>query len=325
MPTTRLVASLSAILLVTPGLIPARADEHNQILRTDSRGARPAVLVVPAWGPNGRSRAADRLEVVEPGGVHRPPTRAYPWFVTDKRGANGAPLVGPDYELVQTVTPNPMIPQLTYYVYLNVSDPGAVRNYRELQRAQRAEARAAAAEQWNERDMARRQQRLLRGHDEATEDGLMALRDGDYRRAVVALTLAAEMDEGDPACRIHLAQARVGLGHDAEAAKALHRALELQPKLVPMDLHLAQYYPRERVFTEQVDALAERVTRNANASAEEYFLLGFMEFQRGRTDRAHAAFERAARGLPRDDELQVFLALTKPAKVEGAARRSGGR
>ena len=169
MLTTRCAASLGAILLAIPGLVAARADERAHVVRIDSRGTRPAVLVLPAWGTGGRSRAADRIEVVDPDGVHRPPVGTYPWYVADERDPNEAPLAGQDqdYELVQTLTPNPLIPQLSYCVYLNVSDPEAVRNYRALQRAQRADLREAAAEQWNERDMARRQQRLLRGHDEA--------------------------------------------------------------------------------------------------------------------------------------------------------------
>jgi tetratricopeptide (TPR) repeat protein len=98
-----------------------------------------------------------------------------------------------------------------------------------------------------------------------------------------------------------------------EAAKNLRHALELQPKLVPMRLRLEQYYPREEDFDSQVDALAERVSSKPAASADDYFLLGFMEFQRGRLEQAQAAFLQAARGLPKDDRVQMYLELTRPA------------
>jgi tetratricopeptide (TPR) repeat protein len=164
---------------------------------------------------------------------------------------------------------------------------------------------------FNRRDMRRRKQRLLDKHEQAVEAGLEQLRRGETARAIVAFTLAAKLNQGDPACRIHLAQARLAEGHYGEAALALRRALELQPKLVYVDLHLQEYYASAGVLDESTDRLAQWVNEN-DARGDVPFLLGFFEFQRGDFAAAHAAFERAAQDLPDDDLTHDYLEITKP-------------
>ncbi len=119
-------------------------------------------------------------------------------------------------------------------------------------RTARDEQRRDEARYFNEQDMNRRKERLLSTHAEALAAGLERLRSGDHAQAVVALTLAAELDQGDPACRMHLAQARLALRQYDEAGRVLRRALQLQPKLVYADLHL------ERYFDTPVGELAKR-------------------------------------------------------------------
>jgi len=138
------------------------------------------------------------------------------------------------------------------------------------------------------------------------------LGDGEIERAIVALTLAAKLNQADPACRIHLAQARLAQGHYLEAALALRRGLQLQPKLVYADLHLAQCYRDENALNEYTDKLVAWVREN-EARPEVYFLLGFLEFQRGDFDAAHAAFERVSKAMPNDDLTGEYLGITKPA------------
>ncbi len=166
---------------------------------------------------------------------------------------------------------------------------------------------------FNVNDMNRRKARVLSQQEKALRLGLERLRDGEYARAVIALSLAAELDQGDPACRIHLAQARLALGHYDEAGKVLRRALQLQPKLVYADLHLERYYPTEATL----DALAERLSRQVRqggATAETLFLHGYLEFQRGRFDTAHAAFRRVSELLPKDLLTRTYLGITRPAE-----------
>ncbi len=177
--------------------------------------------------------------------------------------------------------------------------------------AQRDAERRDAERRFNERDMAERKERVLRSHDEAVEIGLERLKSGEYQQAMIALTLAAELDQGDPGCRIHLAQARMALGHYEEAGQALRRALQLQPKLVYIPLNLDQYYDRADTFDEHVDALA-KAAQNSKQPADVSFLLGFMQFQRGKYELAYAAFQAAARGSPKDSLTTTYLKITRP-------------
>lgn len=274
--------------------------------RAAPQPARPAILIVPALGPLGHADAPQTDDVIRPPATPRADADPVP-------DGDAARARDRRYRLVQTVVPNPLWPEFRYHVYLDLSDPSAVRQWRELQHARRAEARAAVAERRAVRDMRQRKLRLLSAHELAVEEGLAGLRAGDYRAALIALTRAAELNHADPACRIHLAQAHMALGHDDEAAKALRRGLELQPRLAPINLDLQSVYPDPADFADEVDALAARLAARDDTTAEEQFLLGFMRFQQGRTDEAYTAFRLAARGLPKDDRVKTFLQLTRPA------------
>ncbi|MEW6252799.1 MAG: hypothetical protein AB1716_19355, partial [Planctomycetota bacterium] len=186
-------------------------------------------------------------------------------------------------------------------------------HWREFMRAPRRARRESLMEAYYGRVLLRRENRLLNRAEQAVYDGLAALRGGDYRQALLDFTLAADLNHGDPVSRIHLAQAQVALGHDTEAARALRRALELQPRLVPMRLSLDQYYAQPTAYDAQVEALADRIASKPAVPADHYVLLGFLEFQRGHDVQAYTAFRQAARGLPADERVRKFLALTKPA------------
>lgn len=188
---------------------------------------------------------------------------------------------------------------------------------------QRSESRMAARI-FNQADMNRRQERLESAHQRTLRQGTELLRSGEYLRAVVALSAAAELDQGDPAARIHLAQARLALGHYGDAARSLRRALQLQPNLAYMDLKLSAYYPRAADFDEDVRDLAAAVQQR-DLGGEVDFLLGYLEFQRGDFASAHAAFQRAACSLKRDDLTTTYLDLTKPSERTTAAARGSER
>jgi tetratricopeptide (TPR) repeat protein len=162
------------------------------------------------------------------------------------------------------------------------------------------------------REMEVRKAHLLTKHEQAVMAGVRLLKQGDYKRAVVALTLAAKLNHGDPACRIHLAQARLARRQYREAGLVLRRGLQLQPKLVYADLHLDDYYKNGDEFDQYADALRKWVQEH-DARSEVSFLLGFLEFQLGDFEAAHAAFKRVSRSLPDDTLTRSFLEITKPA------------
>jgi tetratricopeptide (TPR) repeat protein len=305
-------------------------DEHIRPVAPYKPSAtqRPGVLVLRVWEPPTGRPAPRDLEVLEPPGLQRLPydlrdthsargdIRARRSDAPDDPGTynpDGSPNLGPGYDRVRTYASSSGSDARYYVYHVDLSDPFVADNWRDLQRAERQAQREGRFERQGYRQWAQRRQHLLSAHDQATQEGVILMQAGAYRAAVISLTRASELDQGDPGCRIHLALARVALGHDIEASKVLRRALELQPKLVPMQLELEQYYPSADEFEAQVDALRDRVRRNTVASADEYFVLGFLEFQRGRYDQAHAAFRHAARDLPKDKRVRTYLELTKPA------------
>lgn len=168
-----------------------------------------------------------------------------------------------------------------------------------------------AKRRFNQEDMTRRAHKNLSNHDRALQAGVRLLEQGEYAEAIVTLTLACKLDNGDPACRIHLAQARMAQGHYAEAGQVIRRALQLQPKLIYITLDLESHYPKASTFDAHVDALAQASQKSGNADV--HLLLGFMEFQRGEFDASHAALSTASRLRPRDKTAARFLEIVKPS------------
>jgi len=189
--------------------------------------------------------------------------------------------------------------------------PDYERAIREIYRARRYVENRERGRRFNVQDMRERRERILNNHEAALRSGLEHLRAGNYSQAVVALTMAAELNHADPACRIHLAQARLALAQYEDAAAALRRALQLQPKLAFLTLNLGKYYPEPADLDRFADALAAFLRKNA-ASANVYFLLGYLEFQRGNFEAAQGAFQVAQRGLPNDSLTRNYLSITKP-------------
>lgn len=179
----------------------------------------------------------------------------------------------------------------------------------EAYRSGRAHERYDRQRPFNERDMAARKARLLTQHEQAVDAGLRRMSAGQYPQALAAFSLAARLNHGDAACRIHLAQTQLALGRYAEAGATLRRALQLQPQLVYLDLHLGTYYSNERELELYADELASRLRVNA-AEPEVYFLHGYIQFQLGNYERAHRAFSRVREVLPEDELTNEFIGLT---------------
>ncbi|MCG3127488.1 MAG: hypothetical protein CHACPFDD_02348 [Phycisphaerae bacterium] len=182
--------------------------------------------------------------------------------------------------------------------------------------AGRRHERREQAYVWNEGDMARRADKTLEHHERALRAGVALLREGRYPRAVVALTLATELNHADPASRVHLAQALLAQGHYDDAGRVLRRALQLQDRLIYMNLNLTEYYPSADALETHVAGLTRSVAERPTADA--CFLLGFMEFQRDRFDAAHAAFVAAQKRGARDLATSAFLRITRPAVTASA-------
>lgn len=224
------------------------------------------------------------------------------------------------------VFPGPGYPPPVYYGYGHAYGPHAAPygyihpfgSISEAYQAGRADERDYQRYNFNINDMNRRQERLLSARDKALSAGLAQMRAGAYAQAVTALSMAAELDQGDPAARIHLAQVRLALGQHEEAGKLVQRALELQPKLTFMDLKLARYYAAPEEFDRYADRLAQQVAA-APAPYPSLLLHGYIEYQRGNFAAAHLASQRLIRVTPRSDLVKALLQLTlPPADTVGA-------
>jgi len=179
--------------------------------------------------------------------------------------------------------------------------------------ARNARDRAKLLDLYRFREANERQARLDHQHSKAIGSGVQRLRAGEYAAAVAALSLSAQVDRSDPVCRIHLAQARLALGQYEDAAAALRRAIELQPMLMYMDLRLSTYYPGEGELSAHVAKLAEWL-RTTPASADAYFMFGYLSYQLGENAAARDALQRVADARPRDTLTRQLLSIAKPAR-----------
>lgn len=182
----------------------------------------------------------------------------------------------------------------------------------EAYRSGRADERYDRQRRFNERDMAARKARLLTQHEQAVNAGLKRMSAGQYSQALAAFSLAARLNQGDAACRIHLAQTQLALGRYADAGAALRRALQLQPELAYLDLHLERYYKNEKELGHYAAQLASWLRVNT-VEPEVYFLFGYVQFQLGNHERAHRAFSRVREVMPGDELTNEFIGLTAGA------------
>lgn len=164
----------------------------------------------------------------------------------------------------------------------------------------------------NLHDMTRRAERVLARQEQKVYEGLDLLKRDESARAVVALTLAAKLNQSDPTARIHLAQAKLVRGHYHDAGLAIRRALQLQPKLIYEDLNLDRYFARRGTLDRETEKLAKWVA-DREPNADVLFLLGFLQFQRGDFPAAYDAFRKSADSGRADDATRAFLDITKPA------------
>lgn len=334
-PLLRTLRQLGALGCAASLLLPVMAGEPQRepdgpttraapTGQPDAMPPRPAVLVVRAARPPAAADEQPQFSVLTPrdSAQHTFATLDDAQRMVEWR--HGVPQI-PAYRLMDAYWPEGRSRQVRHFVFLDLNNPNAVRQWRALQRAARQERRAGESEARGMVEFERRGERLLSANAQANQDGVAELRAGEYREALVTFALAAELNHGDPVARLHLAQARVALGHDAAAAEALLRALELQPRLALLRLELADYYPDPDEFTDHIDALSERVTARHSATGDEWFLLGFFRFQAGAVEAAHTALLQArARGC-RADTLVRLLEITKPAETRGAGPSSTPR
>lgn len=161
-----------------------------------------------------------------------------------------------------------------------------------------------------------------RSYMKAMESGVRAFQAGDYSLASRQFVLAAQLNQGDAAARLHAAHALVALGRYDEAALSVRRALQLQPKLVFLPLDIRGDYGRIKDFDEHTRKLRDAAAQ-AGDSANRWFLLGYWDFFSGRSDQAHLSLQKADTLDPENRTTLRMLdavRLSTPAEPEPAGQ-----
>ncbi len=149
----------------------------------------------------------------------------------------------------------------------------------------------------------------------AMEQGGAAFRSGDYGAAARHFILAAKLNQGDPASRLHVVHALVALGHYEDAVPALRRALQLQPRLVYLPLDIRGEYGRPGDFPEHLSKLTAAADQDAD-DAGRCLLLGYYQFFSGSGAEAASSLARAVELAPTDSaarDLYQAARLSAPA------------
>ncbi len=330
---TRLaVLSVPAILLLT-GFAAAGPDQGPPP-RDRAQRVRPSARVVTVTAQRDSARSG-RVRWVDPVRTAAPQTQppgAYtelglrgwffsvaPWGVTsyyvipeyegpkmEQGYGRGYDALGYRYGLEEEYFEQRYNPYYNAFGPLQ-TDPTGAAYYRGL----RGSDIATPGRHLNLRDMNRRAERLLAAHERAYALGLKQLHRGQYARAIVSFTLAARLNQSDPASRLMLTLARLAQGHHAEAAAAIRRAVELQPQLIYLELPLERHYPRAGLLASFTDRLAAWVRQQPD-DADARFLLGYLRFRQGRLAQAFAVLREASKLRPQDRLVQELLEVARP-------------
>ena len=146
----------------------------------------------------------------------------------------------------------------------------------------------------------------LNSYLQAMKEGNSRFRAGDYASATRQFILAAKLNQGDAASRLHAVHAMTALGQYSAAVPALRRALQLQPKLIYLPLDIRSEYGPGADFEAHLEKLTE-ATRQVGDDAGFWLLLGYYQFFSSRPADALASLTRAAELDPHDPAARRFL------------------
>ncbi len=168
-----------------------------------------------------------------------------------------------------------------------------------------------------------RYERGTRSYLDAMRTGVEAFNHGDYSTSSRQFILAAKLNQGDAASRLHAAHALVALGHYGEAALLVRRALQLQPKLVYLSLDIRSDYWESGDFTDHYQKLkeaADQYSENANM----WFLLGYYQYFTDKHAEAVVSLVRANRLDPGQRTTQTLLEAARlSAPIEPETPKPG--
>ena len=149
----------------------------------------------------------------------------------------------------------------------------------------------------------------------AAIEGMVALRRGDADHALAVLSHAAQTAPDEPTLRNALGFAYIAKGHFAFAEQCFRKQLETQPGSVPLRGLIADLVRRQGRAAEAADEAAP-LLEGDNVSPGLQRVVGELELEAGRTERALPPLKAAFAAMPRD--LRTLQALVEAWRRDNA-------
>ncbi|QNP41932.1 tetratricopeptide repeat protein [Lysobacter solisilvae (ex Woo and Kim 2020)] len=132
----------------------------------------------------------------------------------------------------------------------------------------------------------------------AAIEGMVTLRRGDADRALAILSHAAQQAPDDATVRNALGFAYIAKGHFAFAEQTFRKQLETQPEAAALRGLVVDLVRRQGRYAEAADEAATLLEGNPSPGMQR--IVGELELQAGRTERALPALKAAFAAMPRD-------------------------
>ncbi len=155
------------------------------------------------------------------------------------------------------------------------------------------------------RDWKKRHDKGKKAFAASITNGVRMFQEADYQNAARQFLLAARLNQGDPASRLHGAYALVAIGNYEKAADMVYEAIKLQSKLPYLPLDIRSEYGREADYQTHFDQL-EKFTNETKDNPRLWLLLGFYQYYSDNPSDAMDSMNRARELSPRDRVIMVF-------------------
>ena len=142
--------------------------------------------------------------------------------------------------------------------------------------------------------------------------GVRMFQEADYQNAARQFLLAARLNQGDPASRLHGTYALVAIGNYEKAADMAYEAIKLQSKLPYLPLDIRSEYGQEADYQMHFDQL-EKFTSETKDNSRLWLLLGFYQYFSDNPSAAMVSMNRAKELSPRDRVIMVFYDAVEAA------------
>lgn len=145
---------------------------------------------------------------------------------------------------------------------------------------------------------------------DAMTEGVNLFRETRYSEAVGAFVRAAELNQGDPAARLHAAYALVAIGNYTDAVLMIRRAIQLQSRLLYLPLSIREEYGPQVDFDAHLRRLREAAERQQSDPGL-WMLVGYYEYFSSNPAAATAALTKASDLAPRDRLIEDLLRASR--------------